>query len=287
MGPAPLADHAHRTPPRGDLSAPVAAHRFRARAAVGAPVQRADEGRPQGEEPETAQTRKIAPDEHTVKLLTEHRDMWAQRCDDLGAVLTLDAFVFSNHPDGSQPYAPRAINQRYRKLALKLKLRSTRLHSLRHYSATELVAAGVDIRTVAVGSATAAEARQPSRSTPPGSTRWTTEPPGPWPRSSRSPRRRPRGPAAPRPLRDHCIGTARADPVRPAQARRPAAHRRRTRHREHGGGRDSSPSDHRPQGRGLDRGGARATRCGPRVRTRDRSGVKLTGCVDHKLYQDP
>ena len=75
--------------------------------------------------------------------------MWAQRCDDLGAVLTLDAFVFSNHPDGSQPYAPRAINQRYRKLALKLKLRSTRLHSLRHYSATELVAAGVDIRTVA------------------------------------------------------------------------------------------------------------------------------------------
>lgn len=30
-----------------------------------------------------------------------------------------------------------------------MKLRSTRLHSLRHYSATELVAAGVDIRTVA------------------------------------------------------------------------------------------------------------------------------------------
>jgi integrase len=47
------------------------------------------------------------------------------------------------------PYTPRAISQRYRKLALKLKLRSTRLHSLRHYSATELVAAGVDIRTVA------------------------------------------------------------------------------------------------------------------------------------------
>jgi integrase len=34
-------------------------------------------------------------------------------------------------------------------MALQLKLRSTRLHSLRHYSATELVAAGVDIRTVA------------------------------------------------------------------------------------------------------------------------------------------
>jgi len=97
----------------------------------------------------TGQSRKIALDEHTVTLLTTHRDMWSQRCADLGVVLTLDAFVFSNSPDGAQPYAPRAISQRYRKLALKLKLRSTRLHSLRHYSATELVAAGVDIRTVA------------------------------------------------------------------------------------------------------------------------------------------
>jgi Phage integrase family len=35
------------------------------------------------------------------------------------------------------------------RLARKLGLRSTRLHALRHYSATELIAAGADIRTVA------------------------------------------------------------------------------------------------------------------------------------------
>jgi integrase len=52
-------------------------------------------------------------------------------------------------PDGSIPYVPRAITQRYRRIAIKLGLRSTRLHSLRHYSATELIAAGVDLRTVA------------------------------------------------------------------------------------------------------------------------------------------
>jgi integrase len=34
-------------------------------------------------------------------------------------------------------------------MAKRLQLRSTRLHSLRHYSATELLAAGVDLRTVA------------------------------------------------------------------------------------------------------------------------------------------
>ena len=42
-------------------------------------------------------------------------------------------------PDGSIPYVPRAITQRYRRIAIKLGLRSTRLHSLRHYSATELI----------------------------------------------------------------------------------------------------------------------------------------------------
>jgi integrase len=97
----------------------------------------------------TGQARKIALDTHTVELLTAHRQRWEQRLDDLGLALSPDAFVFSTAPDGLTPYMPRAISQRYRKLALNLKLRSTRLHSLRHYSATELVAAGVDIRTVA------------------------------------------------------------------------------------------------------------------------------------------
>ena len=97
----------------------------------------------------TGQARKIALDAYTLELLTAHRQRWELRLDELGLVLNSDAFVFSTAPDGLTPYMPRAISQRYRKLALKLELRSTRLHSLRHYSATELVAAGVDIRTVA------------------------------------------------------------------------------------------------------------------------------------------
>jgi integrase len=97
----------------------------------------------------TGQARKIALDQHTVGLLTTHRELFESRCTELGCTLSPDAFVFSPAPDGSAPFLPRAISQRYRRLALRLKLRSTRLHSLRHYSATELVAAGVDIRTVA------------------------------------------------------------------------------------------------------------------------------------------
>ncbi len=100
-------------------------------------------------ETKTGQRRKVALDPHTLDLLNQHRELWEQRCSSLGSALNPDAFVFSPAPDGSTPFAPRALSQRYRRMAIKLKLRSTRLHSLRHYSATELVAAGVDLRTVA------------------------------------------------------------------------------------------------------------------------------------------
>lgn len=100
-------------------------------------------------ETKTGQRRKVALDPETLALLTQHRKLWEQHCASLGCDVDDDAFVFSPAPDGSAPYAPRSLTQRYRRMAIKLKLRSTRLHSLRYYSATELVAAGVDLRTVA------------------------------------------------------------------------------------------------------------------------------------------
>lgn len=45
-------------------------------------------------------------------------------------------------------WVPDSVTQRYHKLAKRLGL-DTHLHNLRHYSATELIAAGTDIRTVA------------------------------------------------------------------------------------------------------------------------------------------
>jgi len=97
----------------------------------------------------TRQQRRIAIDPQTSALLLEHRERWQERCQLLSVSFRDDMFVFSPAPDASEPYGPRSLSHRYRRLAVKLGLRSTRLHSLRHYAATELIAAGVDVRTVA------------------------------------------------------------------------------------------------------------------------------------------
>ena len=100
-------------------------------------------------ETKTGQQRRIALDPQTMELLAAQRDRVVAQCAALGVPLMSDSWLFSPAPDCSIPYPPRSLSQRYRRLATKLNLRSTRLHSLRHYSATELIAAGVDIRTVA------------------------------------------------------------------------------------------------------------------------------------------
>jgi integrase/DNA-binding transcriptional regulator YhcF (GntR family) len=96
----------------------------------------------------THQQRRVALDPETVEALTEHQDRCRARAEELGVELSPDAFVFSGAPDGSTYVTPGALTQRYNRLVERLGI-DTNLHKLRHYSATELVAAGVDVRTVA------------------------------------------------------------------------------------------------------------------------------------------
>jgi integrase len=56
--------------------------------------------------------------------------------------------LFSREPDCSAPLVPDSVSQRYDRMAKSLGIVTT-LHKLRHYNATELLAAGVDLRTVA------------------------------------------------------------------------------------------------------------------------------------------
>jgi integrase len=94
------------------------------------------------------QKRRIALDPETVAMLAEHRARWEERAATLGCELADDAFVFSTAPDGGKHLLPDSVSQRYGDLVRRLGIH-TSIHKLRHYSATELISAGVDPRTVA------------------------------------------------------------------------------------------------------------------------------------------
>lgn len=99
----------------------------------------------------THQHRRIVLDDETVAVLGEHLMRRRAQAEALGVALTPEAYVFSPAPDGSRLLAPGAISQRYDRMAKGLGI-DTALHKLRHYSATELINAGVDVLdTVAVG----------------------------------------------------------------------------------------------------------------------------------------
>lgn len=135
---------------RGEVSALRWRHVDAARGVL--TVERSNAGTREGVEEKgtkSRQRRRIALDADTLQLLADHRQRRLDVCQSLDVQFDPDSFVFSLSPDGSEPIKPATITQRYRRLALRLSLRSHRLHALRHYTATELIAAGVDVRTVA------------------------------------------------------------------------------------------------------------------------------------------
>ena len=66
----------------------------------------------------------------------------------LGETLSADTFVFSAEPDSRLPLNPDTATQRYKRMATRLGIDTT-LEEPKHYTATELISGGVDVRTVA------------------------------------------------------------------------------------------------------------------------------------------
>ncbi|MGH3972587.1 MAG: tyrosine-type recombinase/integrase [Pseudonocardiaceae bacterium] len=98
----------------------------------------------------THQMRRIALDTETIVLLREHKDRCRLRMTELEIEFTDEMYVFSGvHDfDPRKPYSPHAVSSRYKDMAERLGIK-THIHALRHYSATKLLTAGIDLRTVA------------------------------------------------------------------------------------------------------------------------------------------
>jgi integrase len=93
------------------------------------------------------QERKIGLDPLAIEALRRHRAAVDATAAGLALQLPVDAFIFSRSPIGSEPIRPDVVSKFARRMADKAGV-DTHLHSLRHFSATQGIAAGYDPVTV-------------------------------------------------------------------------------------------------------------------------------------------
>jgi integrase len=96
----------------------------------------------------THSARRIALDPETLSVLDTHRQRLEYRAALCRVAVDQDGFVFTATLDGSQPLHPDTITGAFGRICRRAGLRSVRLHDLRHLHATQLLAAGVPVRTV-------------------------------------------------------------------------------------------------------------------------------------------
>lgn len=96
----------------------------------------------------THQARKVALDPFATAVLGRRRaqaETWAEAA---GVELPDDGFILTLDPSGATPTRPDHITQRFHRLTKEVGV-NLRFHDLRHFTATQLLGANVDPRTVA------------------------------------------------------------------------------------------------------------------------------------------
>ena len=78
---------------------------------------------------------------------------WRSTCESLAAdvncVLEDDAYILSSWPDGTRPINPDSLSSAFTRTARALDLGHVHFHSLRHFAATEMLAAGISPKDAA------------------------------------------------------------------------------------------------------------------------------------------
>jgi integrase len=96
----------------------------------------------------TSKQRRFRIDPLMTAVLQMHRDEVEARAAEAGVELARDAYVFSRDFDGAGYWKPSGVTEKWSRLRKAAGVES-RLHDWRHFCATELLAAGVDVVTVA------------------------------------------------------------------------------------------------------------------------------------------
>jgi integrase len=98
----------------------------------------------------THSRRIVSLDEGTLDRLRQHLDVEQAAAAACGSALRPEAFAFSRRPGGTAPLRPDNCTSTFDKLTRRAGLSGFSLKdATRHLAATQLIAAGVDVRTVA------------------------------------------------------------------------------------------------------------------------------------------
>ena len=97
----------------------------------------------------THQHRTVTVSSYALDRLLEHRTRHAKACALCGFELSDDAFVLSPEPGGLAPWHPSNASRAFSRLRDRMELPTwVHLHGLRHLQVTELLDAGVPLRSV-------------------------------------------------------------------------------------------------------------------------------------------
>lgn len=108
-----------------------------------------EKGRPVVTDGKTAASRATVPvDSETLGLLRSLRRVQRESLLAAGVPVPADGYVWRSDPLGNSPLTPGAVSQWWRRNRDRLGLPGTRVHDLRHFVASQLLAAGVDTVTV-------------------------------------------------------------------------------------------------------------------------------------------
>lgn len=97
----------------------------------------------------THASRKVVIDKLTMRVVDSQRERCEERSKACGRRFSRNNFVFASSLDGSVPWRPHRVTLAFKRLCDELGISGVRLHDLRHFTATQLLASGVPVKTVA------------------------------------------------------------------------------------------------------------------------------------------
>ena len=96
----------------------------------------------------TKAVRTLPLDDATVAMLAAHRQRSTEKANEIGIELSGERYMFSLSPGCEVPLRPDGVTARFRKVVSRAGLQC-RFHDLRHLCGSQMIAAGIDAKTVA------------------------------------------------------------------------------------------------------------------------------------------